>query len=309
MQVLETEELTKLYPTGGGCSGITIQMGVGESFGLLGPNGAGKSTFIKTLVGLLQPSSGSARILGRPLGDLGARRLIGFLPENFRYHEWMTAGELLEFHGLLAGLSASEVKLRTPEVLALVNLSGVERKSVRTFSKGMQQRLGLAVALIHRPRLLFLDEPTSALDPIGRVEMREIIQTLQQEDVSVFLNSHLLTEVEKVCQRVAVIREGRVVAQGKLEELLGSRMEVEIEAAGVTAESISALEQLGQISQREALFEQGAERFRLQLTEREQLPQAAAILVSGGARVYRLAQVRGSLEDLFVELIEGDRHV
>lgn len=172
MFILETKNLTKVYPAGGGCFDITLAVEQGEVFGLLGPNGAGKSTFVKMLVGLLRPTGGEGRLLGLPLRLPAARRQVGYLPENFRYHDWMSTRELLEFHGALHGLDHREICTRIPEVLSMVNLRGVEGQLVRTFSKGMQQRLGLAVALLPGPRLLFLDEPTSALDPIGRKEIQ-----------------------------------------------------------------------------------------------------------------------------------------
>ncbi|MDH7578678.1 MAG: ABC transporter ATP-binding protein [Bacillota bacterium] len=315
--VLETRNLTKVYPGGGGCRDITLTVEPGEAFGLLGPNGAGKSTFIKMLVGLLTPTAGEARILGFPLGNLEARRQTGFLPENFRYHDWLTALELLEFHGTLHGLDVRQVRKRIPEVLALVGLSSVENRLVRTFSKGMQQRLGLAVALLSRPRLLFLDEPTSALDPLGRREIREIIQQLEAEGCTVFLNSHLLTEVERVCRRVAVIRNGRIVAQGRLDELLGNRLEVELHLGGLTPEIFTRLEQIGEVHRRAQAEQPGkdrtvqpggeTEKIWLRVDTREKLPLLAAAVVSGGGRLYNLSLVRNSLEELFVELMAGEQ--
>lgn len=322
--VLETRNLTKVYPSGGGCFGITLAVEAGETFGLLGPNGAGKSTFVKMLVGLLAPTAGEARILGHPLGSLEARREIGFLPENFRYHDWLTARELLEFHGALRGLGVREVRRRIPEVLLLVGLSGVENRLVRTFSKGMQQRLGLAVALLPRPRLLFLDEPTSALDPLGRREIREIIQHLEGEGCTVFLNSHLLTEVERVCRRVAVIKNGRIVALGGLDELLANRLEVELHVGGLTPEILARLAQIGEVLRR-LPAESGRgipvpgrfpgpgggpdgiqEKIWIRVDAREKLPQLAEAVVAGRGRLYSLSLVRNSLEELFVELMAGE---
>jgi ABC-2 type transport system ATP-binding protein len=307
MLVLDTDKLTKIYPTGGGCFDISLQVASGETFGLLGPNGAGKSTFIKMLVGLLFPTSGKASILGRPLGDLEVRRRIGFLPENFRYHDWLSARELLEFHGRLDGMDYRQVKQHIPEVLDLVKLNDAENKSVRQFSKGMQQRLGLAIAMLPGPRLLFLDEPTSALDPVGRIEIREIIQHLQQQDVTVFLNSHLLTEVERVCGRIAMIRSGRVVITGSLDELLGGSLEVELEIGGLNADLLTDLQKYGAVGSREPVAGvAGVERLRVQISGRDQVPLLASRLVNGGARIYHLSMVRNSLEELFVELMSGE---
>jgi ABC-2 type transport system ATP-binding protein len=305
--VLETEQLTKLYPTGGGCFDISLSLGAGETFGLLGPNGAGKSTYIKMLVGLLTPTSGRARILGLPLGSLEARRQVGFLPENFRYHDWMTAAELLEFHGTLHGLSRGEARQRIAQVLDTVGLKGLEKRLVRTFSKGMQQRLGLAVALLPRPRLLFLDEPTSALDPMGRREIREIMQELQDRGMTIFLNSHLLTEVEKVCQKVAVIRKGRIVATGRLEELLGmgQHHEVQLEVGNLAAELLQRIEQIATVLHRED-DATGCSKLKLRVEDRDKLPLLAEAVVHGGGKIFNLSMVQNSLEDLFVELMAGE---
>ncbi|HHW13405.1 MAG TPA: ABC transporter ATP-binding protein, partial [Firmicutes bacterium] len=173
MNAVETKALTKIYRNGGGCREITLTIAAGQIFGLLGPNGAGKSTLVKTLVGLVRPSSGTGMLFGHPLGSREARRTFGFLPELFRYQDWMTGREVLDFHARLRGVPAREIRRRREAVLALVNLAGRENQRVATYSKGMQQRLGLAVALIGDPPLLFLDEPTSALDPVGRLEVRE----------------------------------------------------------------------------------------------------------------------------------------
>jgi ABC-2 type transport system ATP-binding protein len=304
--VLETEQLTKLYPTGGGCFDISLSLGAGETFGLLGPNGAGKSTFIKMLVGLLTPTSGRARILGLPHGSLEARRQVGFLPENFRYHDWMTAAELLEFHGTLHGLSRGEARQRIAQTLVMVGLKGLEKRLVRTFSKGMQQRLGLAVALLPRPRLLFLDEPTSALDPMGRREIREIMQELQDRGIAIFLNSHLLTEVEKVCLKVAVIKKGRIVATGRLEELLGTgHHEVQLEVGGLAAELLQRIEQIATVLHRED-DAAGCSKLKLRVEDRDKLPLLAEAVVHGGGKIFNLSTVQNSLEDLFVELMAGE---
>lgn len=295
--VIETLNLTKVYPGGGGCRDITLEVAEGEVFGLLGPNGAGKSTFVKLLTGLIFPTSGQARLLGRPLGEVAARREIGFLPENFRYHDWLPAGELLALHATLHGVPPQEACRRIPEVLAGVKLSGVENKRVRTFSKGMQQRLGLAIALLARPRLLFLDEPTSALDPLGRREIREVIQHLASQGVTVFLNSHLLSEVERVCTRVAFIKEGVLVATGKLDALLAPGLEVRLRLGNLSQELLDQLAQMGSGLQVEG------DLVTLQVPGPEDIPALAAVVVRTGGRLYSLEPRRGTLEDLFVEII------
>ncbi len=192
----------------------------GEIFGFLGPNGAGKTTSVKLLLGLLKPTSGEAWLLGEPIGDLGTRRRIGYLPELFRYQGWLDAREVLALHCELAPLPRSTWKEEIAAALDTVGLTDRADDRVSTFSKGMQQRLGLAAALVGKPELVFLDEPTSALDPVGRHDVREIIRGLSDRGTAVFLNSHLLSEVEQVCDRVAVVDHGRVIASGTMDELL-----------------------------------------------------------------------------------------
>ncbi|MGE5560790.1 MAG: ABC transporter ATP-binding protein [Chloroflexota bacterium] len=308
MVVLETEALSKRYPGGGGCFDVSLRLEAGDTLGLLGPNGAGKSTFIKMLVGLVPPTSGKARILGLPHDSPEARRSIGFLPENFRYHDWMTASELLLFHGELHGLSRAETRRRIGEVLELVGLAGLERRLVRTFSKGMQQRLGLAVALLPQPKLLFLDEPTSALDPLGRREMRDIMQRLHSQGMTIFLNSHLLSEVEKVCRKVAVIRKGHIVATGELDQLLGAGQarEVQLEVSGLSPALLQAIESVAAVLQRGDDAATGITKLSLRVDGKDRLPALAEIVVRGGGRLHSMATAQNSLEDLFVGLMAGD---
>ena len=206
---IQTEGLRKEFGKKTAVQDLTLSVKRGEVFGFLGPNGAGKTTSVKMLLGLTRPTSGTAVLLNQPLGNRQVRTRIGYLPEHFRFHEWLTATEFLDLHGRLYGM---EKKARTaviPDLLALVGLSDQASTKLKTFSKGMLQRIGLAQALINDPELVFLDEPTSGLDPLGRRLVRDIINYLRQEGTAVFLNSHLLSEVEKTCDRVAFIREGQ----------------------------------------------------------------------------------------------------
>ena len=193
----------------------------GEVVGLLGPNGAGKTTVIKILLGLVRPDAGEVLLLGRPARDPHARARVGYLPELFRYQPWLTAAEVLTLHVRLAGAAVPAEERR--ECLAVVGLADRAGDRVGGFSKGMQQRLGLAVALVARPELVVLDEPTSALDPIGRADVRDLLLSLKARGVAVLLNSHLIGEVERVCDRVVILDKGRVAASGTLAELLGRR--------------------------------------------------------------------------------------
>lgn len=299
MAAIVTENLTKFYGRRAGCADINIVVAEGEIFGFLGPNGAGKSTLVKTLVGLLRPSSGRAWLLGRPLGDVAVRRRIGYLPENFRYHDWLTGAELLSLHGALCGLPARETRRRIPEVLDLVGLTGREGQKIRNYSKGMQQRLGVACALIGDPDLLFLDEPTSALDPLGRRDMRELMLKLRARGKTIFLNSHLLSEVEMICDTVAIINKGEIVAQGALSELLAPGVEIEMEVEGLTPALETALAAGGRTVRK------SGKTLRVTVQNRREIPQLARLVVEHGAALYRLESVQRSLENLFVDVIEG----
>lgn len=300
--IIETDNLTKMYGGKVGCSEICLTVGEGQIFGFLGPNGAGKSTLVKILVGLLFPSSGNARILGKPLGDRSVRRKIGFLPENFRYQDWLTGFELLSFHGSLYGLSGAEKARRIPEVLDRVGLGDKGRQKVGSYSKGMQQRVGLACALLPDPELIFLDEPTSALDPLGRREVREIMLELRNKGKAIFLNSHLLSEVEMICDRVAIINKGSIVKEGAMGSLLAGAVEVDIAVEGISQKMLDELSALSISLKVEGSI------IRLCLKETEDIPVVAEVVVNSGGRLFSLNTKHNSLEDLFVELVkEGGR--
>jgi len=231
--IISIDRLTKTYRAGliGGRSiaalrQVSLQTRRGEIFGLLGPNGAGKTTLIKILLGVIRGSGGSARLLGFPAGSIAARRRVGYLPESLRIDRHHTARSALRFYGGMSGLSGETIATRSDELLRLVGLEGRDRESVRRFSKGMYQRLGLAQALLHDPDLLILDEPTDGLDPVGRSEVRRLLIELRARGKTIFLNSHILQEVELVCDRVAVMAAGQVRGIGTIEELterLGDR--------------------------------------------------------------------------------------
>ena len=223
---MHTQGLTKRYGEVAALTDLTMDVPRGEVFGFLGPNGAGKTTSVKLLLGLARPTSGQAWVLGAPLGDQSTRRHIGYLPELFRYQGWLRAREVLALHCELAQLPRSSWGAEIDDALRTVGLLDRADDRVANFSKGMQQRLGLGVALLGRPHMVFLDEPTSALDPVGRRDVREIIRKLKARETTVFLNSHLLTEVEQVCDRVAIVDHGSVVATGPLDDLLSSKVGV-----------------------------------------------------------------------------------
>jgi len=301
---IETNGLRKVFGDRVAVADLSLTVGYGEVFGFLGPNGAGKTTAVKMLVGLIRPTAGSGLVLGRPLGDHHARRQIGYLPELFRFHDWLTGEELLDLHGQLYGLSRAERRRRIPEVLELVGLAEAARRRVRTYSKGMQQRIGIAQALLGSPRLVILDEPTSALDPLGRRDVRDLIRRLRADGVTVFLNSHLLSEVEAICDRIAIVNRGRVIALGPMSSLLAGELVVEFRLGALPDGTLAALERVIQIDavqhgERPVLVARAA--------DEAAVAQAVDLLVRAGVPVYGVIPERRSLEDLFVQLVNEER--
>ena len=295
---IETSQLRKEYRGRPVVESLDLEVKRGEVFGFLGPNGAGKSTTVKMLLGLVKPSSGTLRVLGGSVESGAVRRKLGFLPEQFRFHTWMTAEEFLTFHGRLAGLAPRVVRERIPDALALVGLAGRGRDELRSYSKGMLQRVGLAQALLHSPELVFLDEPTSALDPLGRVEVRNIIHALKDSGVTVFLNSHLLSEVEQTCDRVAFVNQGRVLKAGTMRDLLGPALTLNVRVDALKPDVLSRLRKIGRVAPA------GEGRWKVELNAEEDAPRVAQLLVSSGVNVYELTPYRPDLEDLFVQLID-----
>ena len=297
--VVETLDLRKRYGRVEALAGLSMTVRAGEVFGFLGPNGAGKTTTVKLLLGLARPTGGTASVLGAPIGDLGARRRIGYLPELFRYQPWMTAREVLTVHGELTGMPRGRRGPAADEALELVGLADRGRDLVGRFSKGMQQRLGLGVALLGEPQLVILDEPTSALDPLGRVDVRSIIRTARDRGAAVFLNSHLLSEVEQVCDRVAIVDRGRVVASGSLDDVLG-QSEVEVRVTGLAAADLAQVADFGPATL-------DADRLAIRPMDPSRVPELVDRLVAMGARIFEVRAGRTSLEQRFVELVARDR--
>ncbi len=231
LPVIETTNLGKLYRTGfwmnqkiESLKNCNLTVYQGETFGLLGPNGAGKTTLLKTLLGIVRPTSGSGILLGQPIGDRPVKEKIGYLPENPYFYDYLTGWEFLEFVAGLFQIPTSIQKQRIPELLELVGLSKSTaiRKQLRQYSKGMLQRVGMAQALINDPELVFLDEPMSGLDPMGRYQIREIIVSLKEQGKTIFFNGHVLSDVEKICDRIAILAEGELICIGTLDEILGT---------------------------------------------------------------------------------------
>ena len=295
---VKTVELTKRFGHTVALAGLSMTVPRGEVFGFLGPNGAGKTTAVKLLLGLLAPTSGEGWLLGRPVGDLQTRRRIGYLPELFRYQGWLSAAEVLELHCELAPLPRSSWKDEINMVLETVGLSDRARDRVSTFSKGMQQRLGLGAALLGEPELVFLDEPTSALDPVGRHDVREIIRGLAARGTAVFLNSHLLSEVEQVCDRVAVVDHGRVIAEGTMDELL-SGTAVRVRVTGLSQADKNRLSSFSRIDDE-------GDQLTFNNLEPGRVPELIDSIVGMGGRVYEVAPRHQTLEDRFLQLLEDE---
>jgi ABC-2 type transport system ATP-binding protein len=273
---LAVTDLTKRYGTTHALRGVDLVVGEGELVGLLGPNGAGKSTLVKIACGLVRPTSGTARVCGAPAGSAAARRALGYLAELFRFPGWASADELLALHQRLSRSAGGAAE--RAELLELLGLTEARDRRIETMSKGMQQRLGIAQALVGRPPLLLLDEPTSALDPAGRRTVRGLLVELRRRGVAVLLNTHLLSEVEQVCDRVAIIDRGLVVAAGRPDELARPRG-VEVQTAD------------------------GVRRFAA--ASREDIPAIVERLVHAGERVYEVRLVRSTLEDAYLAAVES----
>jgi ABC-2 type transport system ATP-binding protein len=300
--LIRVEHLTKRYKgaTAPAVDDISFDVAPGELFAFLGPNGAGKTTSVKMLLGLVAPSAGSARLLGEPLGSRPVRARIGFLPEHFRFHDWLNANEFLTLHGELYGMAKERLRQRIKELLDLVGLAPFEHKLLRTYSKGMLQRIGLAQALLNDPLLVFLDEPTSGLDPIGRRLVRDIIHDLRQKGTTVFLNSHMLSEVEITCDRVAFIKQGEVLYTSQLKSLIDGETSVTIRCSEPDANTLSGLGQLGKNVRADG------DTITLTVSEEAALPAITRYLVAQGLDVYAITPQRLSLEDLFIQVIGSD---
>ncbi|MDZ4718095.1 MAG: ABC transporter ATP-binding protein [Roseiflexaceae bacterium] len=300
---IETSGLHKRFGSRTAVADLTLQVPRGEVFGFLGPNGAGKSTSVKMLLGLVTPSGGTARVLGHVPGDPLAMARIGFLPEHFRFHPWLEATELLDLHGNLYGMPRAAIKQRIPEVLELVGLSEHAHRPISGFSKGMLQRIGLAQALLNKPDLVFLDEPTSALDPFGRILVRTIISGLREHGTTIFLNSHLLGEVEATCDRVAFIRNGEVLRTIAIGDVGMGKIVVRLELDSAPQELLNDLRELAGELQIEPAHDGQRVIVALELTDDERLPVIAAKVQAHGALLYAMTPKRMSLEQLFLEVI------
>ena len=297
---IEVNGLRKTFGEKVAVANLTLTVQRGEVFGFLGPNGAGKTTAVEMLLGLIRSTAGEGRLLGSPLGDPHGRLRVGFLPEHFRFHDWLTAREFLSLHADLYRMPRPITQQRVSELLELVGLSQHASQKLRQFSKGMLQRIGLAQALLNEPELVILDEPTSGLDPVGRRLVRDIIRELRQRGTAVFLNSHLLSEVEITCDRVAFIKFGEVLQVSPLQSLIEGELAVEVRARPLTPQVLAGLARWSNT------VRQDGEHLHLTLTQEADLPAINRYLVEQGVEVFALQPQRLSLEDLFIQIVGTD---
>lgn len=293
---LLAQSLRKEFGTKTAVRDLTLSVPRGQVFGFLGPNGAGKTTSVKMLLGLVHPTAGAGRLLGAPIGAPRARARVGYLPEHFAFHEWLRGRELLRFHGRLLGLRGAALDADVEALLRRVELAPAGQRCLREYSKGMKQRIGLAQALLGEPELVFLDEPTSGLDPLGRLLVRDVIRDLKARGTTVFLNSHLLSEVEVTCDRVAFVKDGRVVR----EMTLGAAerdLEVELRLDRVSPEVLEGLSRFGRDVRADGRL------VELRVEDEARLPEVSRWLAANGVGLFHLAARRRSLEDVFLEVM------
>jgi ABC-2 type transport system ATP-binding protein len=297
---IQTQGLRKLFGAKVAVKSLTLDVPRGEVFGFLGPNGAGKSTSVKMLLGLVKPSGGEATILGAPAGNVDARKKVGFLPEHFRFYDWLTSSELLRLHGRLYGVPDQQLRKRVLELLEMVGLTAHRDKRLRDFSKGMMQRIGLAQALLNEPDLIILDEPTSGLDPGGRRLVRDVIRAQRDRGATVFLNSHLLSEVEVTCDRVAFIKHGEILETRRLEGFREGETTVRVRARKFGPDVLAGL--LRWASDVQA----GDQQITFSVASSDALPEILRYLISQGVDVYEVTPQRLSLEELFLQIVGED---
>jgi ABC-2 type transport system ATP-binding protein len=302
-KAIAVENLAKRFGRGSrlvqALAGVSITVRPGEIYGLLGRNGAGKTTLVKVLLDIVRATSGTAWILGEPSRTPAARRRVGYLPEDHRLTEYRTGEAALHFYAALSGVPRSERRRRIPALLELVGLEDAGRRKVRAYSKGMKQRLGLAQAMVHDPRVLFLDEPTDGVDPVGRAQIRDILVTLKNEGRTIFLNSHLLSEVERICDRVGILEQGRLVREGTLDDLTRTKLSFQIRTVPALDEGARA-----ELASFAISLEPGPGGFELGLEKEEDIDRAVDILRARGLSIRSLSGTKLSLEEVFLQAVE-----
>ena len=308
MDAIRTEKLTKHYRVGFwrprpylALEDLSLNVRRGEVFGFLGPNGAGKTTTLKLLMQLIFPSSGYAEILGKPVGDLDVRRRIGYLPENPYFYDYLTAEELLDYFAAVFGYDAAERRRRVAALLDSVGIGAERRLQLRKFSKGMLQRVGIAQAILNDPDVVFFDEPMSGLDPLGRRDIRQLILQLRDRGSTVFFSSHVLSDAETLCSRVAIVAQGRLVASGELSELLQFHVRAwELVVTGLSDTALAQAQARGHVVRHTSL---GSQRYALELPLTVEPGRVLGDVTAAGAELVSLTPMRETLEDFFVRQI------
>jgi len=299
VSVIETINLQKTYKEVRALKGVSLKVEKGQIYGLLGQNGAGKSTLVKILLGIVRKTGGDAMLLGAPAGTVSVRKQVGYLPEDHRFPEYHTGYSLLDFYGGLYGLSRNDRRKKIPEMLELVGIKGRMKSKIRTYSKGMKQRLGIAQALFHDPEVIILDEPTDGVDPIGRKEIRTIMQRLKDRGVTIFLNSHLLGEVELICDRVAILQRGDMVREGDIATLTKLKGKYTIGLVRGDEMPKAELEQKGYI------LRPDGDAWEIGLADGQTVDPVVDLLRARGARIRHLVEKRISLEDIFMQTVQS----
>jgi len=297
MPVIETKNVGKHYGRIQALKGVTLDVHKGEIYGLLGQNGAGKTTLVKVLLGIAWKSFGEARLLGKEVGSVAVRQRVGYLPEDHRFPDYHTASSLLNFYGKLMSVPYRDRKRKIPALLDLVGLKARAKAKIKTFSKGMKQRLGLAQAMFHDPEVIFLDEPTDGVDPVGRREIRAVMGRLKEQGTTIFLNSHLLGEVELICDRVGILQRGEMVREGDIASL--TRLQ------GLYVIGLAPGEEFprAEVEKHGYRVHEKSPHWEVELTEGQCIDPVIKLLVARGLNVRHLVEKRQSLEDLFVETV------
>jgi ABC-2 type transport system ATP-binding protein len=303
---IAVQELQKTFKAGWhrapirALDGITLSVGRGEVFGLLGPNGAGKTTLVKVLLGIARLDAGTAEVLGRPAGDVPTRIRVGYLPEGHRYPLHLTGEGVLGWFARLSGVPSATLRRRAPMLLERVGLTRWARVKLRKYSKGMVQRLGLAVALIHEPELLFLDEPTDGVDPLGRAEIRKILLEEKQRGTTIFINSHLLSEIERICSRVAILSHGKILRSGTVSDLTDQGLSYRLDAGPVAPEVLESIRR----SVTSVSANNGS--LHLRVPNLEGLNACLDSLRASGTLIRQVTEEKSSLEESFIRILEGE---
>jgi ABC-2 type transport system ATP-binding protein len=299
--VLETRELRKRYRRIEALGGVTLNVNQGEIYGLLGQNGAGKTTLVKILLGITGGWQGEANLLGKPAGTAYIRSRVGYLPEDHHFPDYHTGYSLLDFYGQLLGVPGPRRRKRIPEMLEQVGIADRMHYKIRTYSKGMKQRLGIAQALLHEPEVIFLDEPTDGVDPVGRRDIRELLLELKKRGVTIFLNSHLLGEVELICDRVAILRKGKMIREGDVATLTRTKGQFLIGLAPGQVLPITEVRNMGYT------VEPLGERWEVLLLEGQSIDPVIDLLRGKALNLRHLVEKRQTLEDLFLQTHEAER--